>query len=568
MIRASSSLTLRNCGAHRAAQPRADPPGIYHAPVSTTQLIVVGIALVAVISVGDLAADRIGIPAPVLLALGGIAWASVPDAPIIELDPHVVLAIIIPLLLYSAALRTGLRELRADARALSLQSIGLVIATAAVVALVAKLLVSGMSWPAALALGAVVAPTDAVAALAVSRRAGMPERMVTLLSGESLLNDATALTLLGVAVEASSGRHITATRGLLLFLLASLGGAAIGLAAAGLVMLLRRRLENPLIENSLSLITPMIAFLPAEELHCSGVLSVVVAGLVLGRMSPRMLSGASRLQTQTVWDLVNFILEAFTFLVLGMQVPTVIDALEGRQGSTMVIASIGVVLAVLLVRPAWIFPLSYVPGPVTLRERGSTERPSWREAVGLSWAGMRGVVTVAAAFSIPQTVDGHPFPARAEVQFLAFVVAAATLLLEGSTFAFALRWLGLQPDRHRTLLSRAQAVHRAVGAGLAELDARVEAASSDGDVSPYRPDVVQTLKTQREARANAEWERLGQSDASVAPPSQQWRQLRQAMIAAERESLLADRNSGLISDADHRALERELDLEERGLMRE
>lgn len=536
--------------------------------MSTTQLILAGIALVVAISLGDLVADRIGIPAPVLLTLGGIAWASIPDAPIIELDPHVVLAIIIPLLLYSAALRTGLRELRADARALSLLSIGLVLATAAVVAVVAKLLVSGMSWPAALALGAVVAPTDAVAALAVSRRAGMPERMVTLLSGESLLNDATALTLLGVAVEASSGHQVTAARGLLLFLLASVGGAVIGLLVAGLVILLRRRLENPLIENSLSLITPLIAFLPAEELHCSGVLSVVVCGLVLGRMSPRLLSGASRLQTQTVWDLVNFILEAFTFLVLGMQVPTVIEALQGREVSTMVIASIGVVLAVLLVRPAWIFPLMYLPGPITLRERNAAEPPSWRVAAGLSWAGMRGVVTVAAAFSIPQTVDGHPFPARAEVQFLAFVVAAATLVLEGSTFAYALRWLGLQPDRHRTLLSRAQAVHRAVGAGLAELDARVEAASADDDAQTFRPDVVQTLRTQREARANAEWERLGQSDASLAPPSQQWRELRQAMIAAERQSLLADRDNGLLSGVDHRALERELDLEERGLMRE
>lgn len=536
--------------------------------MSTTELILAAIALLAAISLGELAADRIGIPAPVLLTIGGIAWAAVPDAPLIELDPDVVLTLIIPLLLYSAALRTGLRELRADARALSLLSIGLVLATAAAAAVAAKLLVSGMSWPAALALGAVVAPTDAVAALAVSRRAGMPERMVTLLSGESLLNDATALTLLGVAVEASSGHQVTAARGLALFLLASVGGAAIGAAAAGLIILLRRRLDNPLIENSLSLITPLIAFLPAQTLHCSGVLAVVVAGLILGRLSPRLLSGASRLQTQTVWDLVNFVLEAFTFLVLGMQVPTVIDALHGRSAASMAIASLGVVLAVLLVRPAWVFAFMRLPGPVTLRDRHSTQPPSWRVSAGLSWAGMRGVVTVAAAFSIPQTIDGHPFPARAEVQFLAFAVAAATLLLEGSTFASVLRRLGLQPDRRRAQLRRAQAVHRAIGAGLAELDARVDAAASQEGGQPYRSDVVQTLRTQREARANAEWERLGRDEPGAAAPSLQWRTLRQAMIAAERESLLADRDSGLLSDADHRALERELDLEERGLTRD
>jgi CPA1 family monovalent cation:H+ antiporter len=532
--------------------------------VSTTDLLLAGIAIAVAISLGELLSDRIGLPAPVLLTVGGICWAVIPDTPVLTLDPHVVLTMIIPPLLYSAALQTGVRELRADARALGLLSVGLVLATAVVVAVVAKVLVTGMSWPAALALGAVVAPTDAVAALAVSRRAGMPERMVTLLGGESLLNDATALTLLGVAVEAAGGRRVSELQGLGLFVLAAGGGAAVGLAAAGVVILVRRRLDNPLIENALSLVTPAIAFLPAEELHCSGVLAVVVAGLVLGRLSPRLLSSASRIQTQTVWDLVNFVLEAFTFLVLGMQVPKVIDALNGRQPSTMVWAAIGVTLAVLLVRPLWIFPATFLPRLIPkIRDREPS--PGWRPIAGLSWAGMRGVVTVAAAFSIPETVDGHAFPARAEVQFLAFVVAAVTLLLEGSTFAMVLRRLGLEPDRHRTLLSRAQAVHRAVGAGLTELDARVAAGPDD---APYREDIVQTLRTQREARANAEWERLGQQDATVAPPSQQWRELRRAMIAVERQSLIADRDSGLLSEADHRALERELDYEERGLTRD
>jgi Na+/H+ antiporter len=532
--------------------------------VTTTDLLLAGIAIAVAICVGELISDRIGLPAPVLLTIGGVGWAVIPGTPVLGLDPHVVLTMIIPPLLFSAALRTGVRELKSDARALSLLSIGLVIATAAVVAGIAMALVPGCTWPAALALGAVVAPTDAVAALAVSRRAGMPDRMVTLLGGESLLNDATALTILGVAVDAAGGGGASPLHGLGLFALASVGGTVIGLAAAGVVILIRRQLDAPLIENTLSLITPAIAFLPADELHCSGVLSVVVCGLVLGRLSPRLLTGASRLQTQTVWDLVNFILESFTFLVLGMQVPKVLEALHGRAPGTMALAALGVVLAVLLVRPLWIFPATYLPRRLSTRIRARDPNPPWQSIAGLSWAGMRGVVTVAAAFSIPESVHGHPFPARPEVQFLAFATAAATLLLEGSSFATVLRRLGLQQDRHRTLLSRAQAVHRAVAAGLAELDSQVASrwALSRAITSSRNG------WSSREARANAEWERLGQDEATVAPPSQQWRELRRAMIAAERESLLGDRDNGIITAADHRLLEQELDYEERGLMRE
>lgn len=531
--------------------------------MTTTELLLSGLGVLLAICAGELLADRIRVSAPIVFTVAGLAWALIPGASVVELDPDVVLSIIIPLLLYAAALRTGVRELRTAAGALAWLSVGLVAATALAVALVTKAVVPDVTWSAGIALGAVVAPTDAVAALAVSRRAGMPDRMVTLLSGESLLNDATALTILVVALEAADGHSVSLQSGAWLFALAAVGGALVGTAVALVVIVLRRRLNHPLVENALSLATPIAAYLPAEELHCSGVLSVVVCGLILGRRSSQLLSGASRLQTTTVWELVTFVLEALTFVVLGMQFPRVIEDLDGADPARLALAAVGTVAAVILVRPAWILPI------VLLQRRrpprpGATghkppERATGRMLAGLSWAGMRGVVTVAAAFSIPETVGGQPFPARAEIQFLAFTIAATTLLVQGSTFPLVLRRLGLEPDRHRTLMSRAQAVHRAVAAGVAQLDDLEGAAEP-----PLRRDIVERLRRESQSRANAEWERLGQDEASTLSPSALYRQLRAQMIAAERRSLLADRDSGLLSDANFRDLERDLDYEERG----
>lgn len=530
--------------------------------MTTTELLLSGLGLLIAVGAGELLADRIRVSAPIVFTLAGLGWALIPGASVVVLDPDVVLSIIIPLLLYSAALRTGVRELKTAAAALAWLSVGLVAATALVVALVTKALLPDVTWSAAIALGAVVAPTDAIAALAVSRRAGMPDRMVTLLSGESLLNDATALTILVVALGAAGGHTVTPLTGAGLFALAAVGGALIGLAVALLVMVIRRRLNHPLVENAVSLATPIAAYLPAEELHCSGVLSVVICGLILGSRSSQLLSGASRLQTTTVWDLITFLLEAFTFLVLGMQFPRVIQNLDGSDPTRLALAVVGTVLAVMLVRPVWILPMVLVRRRRLARARNADD-PAWQVLAGVSWAGMRGVVTVAAAFSIPDTVGGHPFPARAQIQFLAFTIAAATLLLQGSSFPFVLRRLGLGPDRHRTLMSRAQAVHRAVGAGLAELE-DIEGSADP----PLRRDIVERLRQESQSRANAEWERLGQDEASMLSPSALYRQLRTQMIAAERRSLLIDRDSGLLSGANFRDLERSLDYEERGRLGE
>ncbi len=531
--------------------------------MSTPHLLLAALGLLLAICAGELLADRIRLSAPIVFTLAGLAWGLIPGTAIVELDPDVVLSIIIPLLLYAAALRTGVRELRSAAQDLAWLSVGLVAVTALAVAAVTKAALPGVTWPAAIALGAVVAPTDAVAALAVSRRAGMPDRMVTLLSGESLLNDATALTILVVALEAADGHTVTPLNGAWLFLLAAVGGALCGLAVAVVVAAIRRRLNHPLVENALSLATPIAAYLLAEEVHASGVLAVVICGLMLGSRSSVLLSGAARLQTSTVWELITFLLEAFTFLVLGMQFPRVIEDLDGADPARLALAAVLGVVAVLLVRPAWILPLFLARRRAADRPprpgRRPAESPTWQMLTGVSWAGMRGVVTVAAAFSIPETIGGAPFPARSEIQFLAFSIAAATLLLQGASFPYVLRRLRLEPDIHRTLMTRAQAVHRSVAAGLAVLD-ELEGAADP----PLRRDVVERLRGEAQARANAEWERLGQREGSTLPPSAQYRQLRGEMIAAERGSLSAARESGLLSDANYRALERELDYEERG----
>ncbi|MDP9498203.1 MAG: cation:proton antiporter, partial [Actinomycetota bacterium] len=274
-----------------------------------------------------LAARRTGVPSPVLLVLGGLAVAALPGEATVQLDPEVVLVLVLPPLLYSAALDASLIAFRANLRPIMLLSVGLVVFTAAVVGTVAHLVIPDLPWAAALALGAIVAPPDAVAAIAIGRRVGMPARLQTVIEGEGLLNDATALVLYQVAAAAVVSGNFSAARSTGLLTLSVAGGLVVGLVVAGAVAFVRRRLDEPLVENALSLATPFLAYLPAERVHGSGVLAVVVCGLVLGHASPTLLSSRSRLQTTPVWRVVVFLLEGGVFLVIGLQLPDILRGL-------------------------------------------------------------------------------------------------------------------------------------------------------------------------------------------------------------------------------------------------
>jgi len=518
-------------------------------------LVVLGIC------VAGLLARRTGIPSPVLLVVGGIAVALLPGSTTVELDPEVILVLVLPPLLYSAALDASLIEFRANTRPILLLSVGLVVFTCLVVGAVAHLVVPDLPWAAALALGAILGPPDAVAAIAIGRRVGLPARLQTLIEGEGLLNDATALVLYQVAVAAVVEGVFSpaATAGRLL--LAAVGGVVVGLVVAWLIGQVRQRLDEPLVENVLSLATPFLAYVPAERVHASGVVAVVVCGLVLGHRTADLLSSMARLQTQPVWRVVVFLLEGGVFLLIGLQLPEIVDGLHGYRAGQVALWSTAVVLAVLLSRPVWIVPATHVPRLLSSGLRSRDPAPSWQTTVAVSWAGMRGVVSLAAAFAIPlTTADGADFPQRDLLLFLVFVAILVTLLLQGLTFGAVIRLLGLQPDRQGVLLAQAGAQQAAVRASLARLDEAVAEHPEDAEVADR-------LRVLAEARANSRWERLAEAREGEADetPSSTWRRLRALMLEAERAELLRMRDAGRLPDEAMRDMQRQLDLEEAAL---
>jgi monovalent cation/hydrogen antiporter len=518
---------------------------------------------VAVVVVGSLLARRLGVPVPVVLVLAGLGYALLPGRNV-ELDPDVVLVVVIPPLLYAAAIEASLVDIRASRRPVASLSVGLVLATAFAVGGVLALVVPGLPFAAALALGAAVAPPDPVAALGVARRAGLPPRLLTLVEGEGLLNDATALTLYQVAVAAATGAGFSMLRASGQFALAALGGIATGLAIAWLARQLYRRLDDPLLETAMSLATPFAAYLVADRLHASGVLAVVVAGLWISHSSPTVVSAATRLQALSVWRLVALLLEGLVFLLIGQQVPVVLGGLDDVDPTRTVLACVLTLAAVLLLRPVWLYLMVHLPGRM-LGENAATL--GGRELVALSWAGTRGVITLAAAFALPLTVDGgQPLPGRELLLLCAYLVVLVTLVGQGLTFGPLLRLLGLREDRSGRLRARGEARVAASEAALRQLDDMAD----DG----VDADVLERVREDSERRLDRRKERLRLIDRVDAEeedgvrPAAEVAELRRMLLEAERRELLRRRDSGLLRDADLRTLQRELDHEERLLSRD
>jgi CPA1 family monovalent cation:H+ antiporter len=456
----------------------------------------------------------------------------------------------------------------------------LVLATALLIGLGFDLFVPGATLAAGIALGAAVAPPDPVAALAVGRKAGLPPRLITLIQGEGLLNDATALTILAVAVSAARGGGFSAPAAVGQFLLASVGGVAVGVAVAYGVRPLRRLRADPLSSNAVSLATPFVAYLLGESLHVSGVLAVVVAGLIIGHYNPSWASGASRLQTGAVWRLVDFLLEGLVFLLIGQQLPTVIRGLSQYDTSTIVTASLITLGVVLLLRPLWLWLTEHLPQSLHMRLGGqdldgdgepddgrattATGRLSGREIIVLSWAGTRGVISLAAIFTLPMvTDDGSPFPDRDLLLFCAFLAVLVTLVGQGLTFAPLVRALDLRADEADQARLRNEARMASVQAALARLD-EMEAEQHD-DVDDR---AITSLRTQLRTRLNRYKRRLDYLDSAEAgeiPLSPEYEaalRLRRSAIEAQRGELLRWRDVGRLPDESLRKLERELDHEE------
>jgi Na+/H+ antiporter len=545
--------------------------------VGVHQLLIFILAAGAVVVLVRWVANRTGLPAAALLPLIGVGYALLPG-PNVSLEPDILLTFVLPPLLYSAALDSSLLGIRRNLRTVVSLSVSLVLLTALLIGLGFAWFVAGATLAAGVAVGAAVAPPDPVAALAVGRKAGLPPRLVTLIQGEGLLNDATALTILSVAVAAAVKGDFSAPSALGQFVVAAVGGVAVGALVAFTVRLLSRPLSSdPLIANTVSLGVPFAAYLLGEQIHVSGVLAVVVAGLIVGHHTPRSASGAGRLQTSAVWRLVDFMLEGFVFLLIGQQLPAVVRGLAAYDTATVVIAVAITVGVVLLLRPLWLLLTQSLPRSLhTWLGSGKFDRDdddelgpavplTGREVVALSWSGTRGVISLAAIFTLPVvTESGAPFPDRDLLLFCTFVVVLVTLVGQGLTFAPLVRALGLHANDNDKARLRNEARSASVEAALAALD-ELEKQNHD-DIHTH---VIETMREQLRARLVRYRRRvalLRTSDPESSPVSAMYEaalHVRRVSLDAQREELLRWRDSGRLPDEGLRILERELDHEER-----
>jgi monovalent cation/hydrogen antiporter len=523
---------------------------------SETELDVVLLGVLVAVGGFLVIAYRTGLPYPILLVVGGAALGFLPGVPDVTLDPEVVLVIVLPPLLYSAAFFSSLRDLRDNLRPISLLAIGLVVATTVAVAVVAHAVVDGMSWQTAFVLGAVVSPTDPVAASAIASRVGAPRRYVTIVEGESLVNDATALIAYKFAVAAVVSGTFSLMDAGLTFVWNAAAGIAIGVAVGWVVVALRRPIDDARTEISISLITPYLAYLPAEALGVSAVLAAVTTGIWLGWRSPQLITPDTRIRTYSVWELLQFVLNTALFALVGLQLPVVVDGLHGTSASEVAVQAVAVAAAVIVIRFLWVFPATYVPRALSSRIRARDPCPPWRDPFLVAWTGMRGAVSLAAALAIPTTVDGGgAFPQRDTIIFLTYAVIFATLVLQGLSLPVVIRWLGFEPD-DTDAQKEAKARIRAAQAAIALID---EVAPEEW-VRDQSAERMRNLYQFRIRRFAARFD--GDDDGAIEEGSQAYQRLRRLALDAEREEIVRLRNQGRISDEIMHRVERDLDLED------
>jgi monovalent cation/hydrogen antiporter len=513
--------------------------------------------MVAVAALSALA-GRVGVPYPILLVIGGLALGFVPGVPHLELDPELVLVLFLPPLLYSAAFFSNLRDLKANLRPISLLAIGLVVLTACAVAVVAHALIDGLPWAAAFALGAIVAPTDPLAATEIAGRLGVPRRIIATIEGESLINDGTALAFYGVAVAAAVGGTFSLLDASLEFVLDSAAGIGVGLLVGLAVVEVRRRLDDPPVEITISLATGYAAYLPAEQLGLSGVLAAVASGIVLGWRAPEIASARMRMQGFAVWELLTFLMNAILFILIGLQFQVVLDGLEDRSAADLALYAAAVCGVVVGARLLFMFTAPYLIRAIDRRESQRARRTTWRERLVSGWSGLRGAVAMAAALALPlETGAGDPFPGRDLIIFLAYAVIVFTLVVQGLTLPALIRWVGLESDDSD---EREEQLAR-----LAAAEAALERLEDLAGEDWTRDDTLERVRGMYEYRRRrfvAQQDGAGDDSQAIEERSVAYQRLLHEIIAAQRRALVELRKQGAINDEVMRRVQRELDLEE------
>ena len=508
------------------------------------------LALMVAVAGLSVLARLVRVPYPILLVVGGLVLGFVPGMPEVELPPELVLVVFLPPLLYWAGFFSSPRDLRADARAISLSAVGLVLATTVAVAVVAHAVVDEMSWPAAFALGAIVSPTDPLAASAIGRRLGVPRRLLTLLEGESLVNDATALVAYRIAVAAAvSGSFVLWEAGLR-FVVTAAGGVAVGLLAGWLVAELRRRLDDPVVEIVVSVFTGYVAYLPAELLGVSGVLAAVTAGLYVGWQAPLLASPSTRLLGFSFWEVLVYLANAVLFILVGLQLRPILEDLGGTAVAVLVAQGAAVSAMVIAVRLGWGFSIPYLVRLIDRRPSQVMRRVGARERLMVGWSGMRGAVSLAAALALP--LD---FPMRDLILFLTFSVILATLVVQGLTLPTLIRRLRLEQDD----AEEREELKARLAATQAALERLEELAGADWT----RDDTVERLHGMYEFRRRRLKARGGYlEDDGVEDRSLAYQRLVRELLQAQRQAIVRLRNQGQISNDVMHRVERELDLED------
>lgn len=522
-------------------------------------------------------ARRYNLSAPLLIVVVALGVSFIPGVPRMELEPELILSLVLPPLLYSTSLESSVTQFRATLRPIIALGVVLVAVTALVVGFTVHLLLPDLPLASALVLGAVVAPPDAVTAVAIGRRLGLPRRLMTVLTGESLVNDAAALTLYKIALAAVLGTAGSVGHGFAVFAVAVVLGVAVGLVIAVVVSFVRRRLDDPLMESTIGIIVPFAAYVTAEHLHPfsedfsgSGVLAVVAAGLYLGNRSLHA-GPATRVQDSSVWASIDVLLEALVFALMGLQLPFILEGVEANahDNGTLVLDAAIVLVVTMLVRIPYVFASSYLPQTMRLFGRGRPV-PSWRYLAVLSWTGMRGVVTLAAATGVPLvTAAGDPFPGRDEIQLFAFAVAVGTVLAQGLTLPLLIKKLGvLDPhEAERDEQEELAARNAAMKAALERLDEILPEMLSSVDIPAEKAEkLANRLRTLVETRYRGAVAAISLSaEERDGSPHAAFIRARRELLITQREVLLSEAKDGNLDDDVLRKVLRELDLEELAL---
>ena len=501
-------------------------------------------------SVGALLAlsPTLRVPLPILLVLGGVVMSFIPGLPHVQLPPDVVLVAVLPPLLYSGAFFTSLRDLRTNRRPISLLALGLVGVTMTTVAFVAHQWI-GLPWAVGFTLGAIVSPTDALAATEIAGRLGAPRRVVSLIEGESLVNDGTALVLYKAAVGAAVGGAFSLLDTSGRVVLNVIGGIAIGLAVGWLVRRVRRRIDDPSVEVALAVLSGYLAYLPAAAAGVSGVLAAVTIGVYMGWYTPELTNERTRLSGDAFWEILVFLVNTLLFVLVGLQLRRIIDGLAAISTLRLVGYAALVCATVIVTRLVWVPIFTYVPRFLFRSVREHDPYPPWQAPVIISWAGIRGAVSLAAALALPTD-----FPHRGLIVFLTFAVIVATLVLQGLSLPALIRVLDVRDDG-RAELEDAKARIRAAEAALGRLEELVE----DGAVRPDTAERLRGLLNFRRSRFGARFD--DSDDGAIEERSIAYQRVLRELLDAERTELVTLRNQGIIDDNVMQRVQRDLDLE-------